>query len=321
MNQTDYQTSGYQDDEIDLREVFVVLGKWKKTIIGVTIGAMLITALVSMYFIEPEYEASTVIGPLQNDALTNRTSSNYILREDTDYRRLTEDNIDEAFFNADVSKYMEMIQSSWVLEETIKKLDLDCSPEQLKGMIRTEQKDEKDPNLTIVVSYNDRVMAAKIANTLVQELQIHVRNLQAEQIDGAYRIMKKQQQIAQAELDQALKDLQTFRFEKAQQPPANSSEEISSQVEEKRLDNAVRRGNDTIDLLNAKMLGFKISRSFVESEDSIVVLSPAVAPESPVKPNKKLNVAIAAVLGLLCSIFGVFLAEYLRQDPLDNETY
>ena len=132
MNQTDYQTSGYQDDEIDLREVFVVLGKWKKTIIGVTIGAMLITALVSMYFIEPEYEASTVIGPLQNDALTNRTSSNYILREDTDYRRLTEDNIDEAFFNADVSKYMEMIQSSCFLEETNKKLYLECSTEQLK---------------------------------------------------------------------------------------------------------------------------------------------------------------------------------------------
>ena len=77
---------------------------------------------------------------------------------------------------------------------------------------------------------------------------------------------------------------------------------------------------DTIDLLNAKMLGLK-SAALCGIEDSIVVLSPAVAPESPVKPNKKLNVAIAAVLGLLCSIFGVFLAEYLRQDPLDNETY
>ncbi|HHW62090.1 MAG TPA: hypothetical protein GX404_09325 [Syntrophomonadaceae bacterium] len=274
-----------------------------------------------MYFIEPEYEASTVIGPAQTDAFTENTSPNYILREDTDYRRLTEENLDEAVINTDTSKYMEMVQSSWVLEETIKKLDLECSPEQLKSMIRTEQKDEKDPNLTIIVSYNDRVMAAKIANTLVQQLQIHIRNLQAEQIDGAYRIIGKQQEIAQAELDQALKDLQTYKLEKAQQSPADSAEEISSQVEEKRLDNAVRRGNDTIDLLNAKMLGLKISRSFVESEDSIIVLSPAVAPESPVKPNKKLNVAIAAVLGLLCSIFGVFLAEYLRQDPLDNETY
>ncbi len=45
--------------------------------------------------------------------------------------------------------------------------------------------------------------------------------------------------------------------------------------------------------------------------DNVQFIDQAKVPIDHVKPRAKLNVAIAAILGLMISIFGVFLAEYL----------
>ena len=39
---------------------------------------------------------------------------------------------------------------------------------------------------------------------------------------------------------------------------------------------------------------------------------PAVEPKKPVAPKKKLNIAIAGVLGLMVGVFGAFLVEYFE---------
>lgn len=44
---------------------------------------------------------------------------------------------------------------------------------------------------------------------------------------------------------------------------------------------------------------------------SVVVISPANTPTSPIKPNIKLNIAMAFMVGLLLSIFMALLMEYL----------
>ncbi len=44
---------------------------------------------------------------------------------------------------------------------------------------------------------------------------------------------------------------------------------------------------------------------------SVVVISPANVPTSPVKPNKQMNIAIAFLLGLMLSTLLAFLLEYL----------
>jgi capsular polysaccharide biosynthesis protein len=44
---------------------------------------------------------------------------------------------------------------------------------------------------------------------------------------------------------------------------------------------------------------------------SVVVISPANIPTSPISPNKSLNIAIAFVLGLMLSILLAFILEYL----------
>jgi len=49
----------------------------------------------------------------------------------------------------------------------------------------------------------------------------------------------------------------------------------------------------------------------VKNVDTVSVIDPAITPTSPVKPNKKLNVAIAGVLGLMLALGIIFLKEFL----------
>jgi capsular polysaccharide biosynthesis protein len=44
--------------------------------------------------------------------------------------------------------------------------------------------------------------------------------------------------------------------------------------------------------------------------DNVQFIDPAKVPTNPVKPRPALNIAIAAVLGVMVSVFVIFLAEY-----------
>ncbi|MGQ9756207.1 MAG: GNVR domain-containing protein, partial [Desulfotomaculales bacterium] len=50
-------------------------------------------------------------------------------------------------------------------------------------------------------------------------------------------------------------------------------------------------------------------------EDVRIIRSPR-EPVYPVKPNKKLNIALAGVLGLMIGVLGAFVIEFFRKNPL-----
>lgn len=49
----------------------------------------------------------------------------------------------------------------------------------------------------------------------------------------------------------------------------------------------------------------------IKKIDSVSMIDPAITPENPIKPNKKLNIAIAGVLGMMVALGIIFLKEYL----------
>ena len=54
----------------------------------------------------------------------------------------------------------------------------------------------------------------------------------------------------------------------------------------------------------------------------VEVIDKAIVPKNPIKPNKKMNIAIAAVLGVMVSVFVIFLMEALNtsiKEPKDIE--
>ncbi|KJR46662.1 Tyrosine-protein kinase transmembrane modulator EpsC [Desulfosporosinus sp. I2] len=63
----------------------------------------------------------------------------------------------------------------------------------------------------------------------------------------------------------------------------------------------------------ANTMAEEFSKAVIEIKkvDSVSIVDTAVIPDAPIKPNKKLNVAIAFVIGLMASVGLVFLLEYL----------
>lgn len=83
------------------------------------------------------------------------------------------------------------------------------------------------------------------------------------------------------------------------------------QSEEQRLSRELVQLEKSQTQLYDKLLESQIARSADLGEASISMVSPAMVPETPVRPRKVLNVAIAGVLAGMLSLGLVFVLEYL----------
>lgn len=62
----------------------------------------------------------------------------------------------------------------------------------------------------------------------------------------------------------------------------------------------------------------------ITKANSVEVVDEAILPQNPIKPNKMMNVAIAAVLGVMIGLFVVFILEYMDnkiKSPQDIERH
>jgi len=80
---------------------------------------------------------------------------------------------------------------------------------------------------------------------------------------------------------------------------------------EETLMREVERLRKTSETLAEKATETQIAKSIDIGDTSVVVISEASLPASPIKPNKKLNIAIAFVLGLMAFTLLAFVLEYL----------
>ncbi len=78
-----------------------------------------------------------------------------------------------------------------------------------------------------------------------------------------------------------------------------------------RLMAEFKRLDDTRKLLADKTTQTQIARSIDLGSTSLVIYSPASAAVDPVKPKKKLNMAIAFILGLIASVLMAFVLEFM----------
>lgn len=216
----------------------------------------------------------------------------------------------------DSSKYQQLLTSIPVLEDTIKELDLELKTAELKKMVKVESLKENNGVMEVKVKMGDPESAARITNSLIQQTIIYLGEINNRKIDGLKKTLEGQLEIAQAELDDSFGELKEHQSHSI----AGSSSEmqknlgLDTEIEKRKLESRVRRSEEVVNSLGSKLLQLEMFRSLNSAENQVIVLSPAVVPEAPVKPNKTLNVAIAAVLGLMISVLAAFLGEYLRDD-------
>lgn len=317
MIQPDNNLPPYDYDEIDLRDILRTLGKWKKVIAGVTILCMLLSGVYSFFLIDPVFEAKVLVTPASISRLSSEENFSYIITDDvkdqfTDSKRMT-DNMDNIIklSQVDVNHYKVVITSNYILKRTIDSLNLKLKPEQIKDMVSIEE-NKDDPEVSeVIVRDIDPKRAPQIANTLIREATLYLNDMNQKKMNELLLNLQSQLQLEKKDLDLSFTALKQYRL---QVGIDNAVVASRNDLEEDKLLNEVNRREDMVNSLSSKILELKVLQSFESAEDKIVVLSAATAPENPIKPNKKLNVVIAGVLGLMLAVFGVFLMEYMKKD-------
>lgn len=316
IEQPNYQGNEY--DEIDLRDIIKVLIKWKRTIIGITIASMLLSGIASWFFIKPVYQGKVVVAFAAISQLTG-AGNTYILKDNIDNgSQKMSDNVDELvkLAQVDTGKYKQLVTSVVVLQRTIEKLGLQDKLDGLKGKITIEDAKEKNGVIEISVNAETPELASNIANTLVNQTILYLGEINDRKMEGLRATLEAQLTSARKDLDSSFTSLKEYQLRSVSAGSTGEprSSVINTEIEKNRFDSEVKRNEGMVNSLSSKILELEIYKSLNSAENQVVVLSPAVVPETPVSPNKKLNVAIAGVLGLMVAVLGVFIAEYMRKE-------
>nr|WP_277441925.1 Wzz/FepE/Etk N-terminal domain-containing protein [Pelotomaculum isophthalicicum] len=144
--------------------------------------------------------------------------------------------------------------------------------------------------------------------------QTQGRVVSSEEINPAYTslVEKLNEKVAaQAEKEAQVTGTRGVLAVMNQQIDQLQAELTDKKTKQDRLQAEVQRLESTRKLLADKTAQTQIARSIDLGSTSVVVFSPAMAPAEPVKPKKKLNIAIAFVLGLMASVSLAFLLEFL----------
>ena len=101
----------YYEDEIDLREIFATLWRWKWTIIGVTLAFMILAFVISKFFMDPVYEAHTVVAPAAMSSV-NGSSLTYVVNAENSLQWQMGEDMNSALKMPQVSKNFNALTNS-----------------------------------------------------------------------------------------------------------------------------------------------------------------------------------------------------------------
>jgi capsular polysaccharide biosynthesis protein len=134
------------EETISLKELLQTLRKRLSLILSITFLAVLVSGIVSYFFITPIYQASTQL--LVNQSKSDQTQFQY----------------NEIQTNLQlINTYNVIIKSPAILDLVIKELDLDMTASQLNSKI-TVQNEKDSTVVNLSVQDADAALAAKIAN-------------------------------------------------------------------------------------------------------------------------------------------------------------
>jgi len=296
------------EEEIDLREyVEVIVRRWR-WIAGITLAAVVTAAIVSFFVVAPVYEATAtllVAGPPTIPA-----------------SRSLEAQVVEA-----------LLKSGEVEAQVVETLGGVLSPPERKpgGLVAKIKvtREGKSRVFRISARAGDPQKAAQIANAWADAGAELLRRRQAPS-DEALRRAEQNLRTAEQALWEFAEasglagfDLRSLLGTRGDRWTVNlflEEEEVISQRALPAL--SVEKRVELARLLRARDIAEEIYLSLAQEaemaritgqvERAAEVISPAVAPSEPVQPKKKLNIAIAGVLGLMVGVFGAFAVEYFE---------
>ena len=145
--------------EIDLKEIFHMLQKRWVLITGITVSALIISAIVSFFILTPIYEASTTM-------IVNYKQNQESVMTYNDLQ--TSQKL--------VATYSEIVKSQRIADSVIEQLGLDLTANELNSKISVSQVGTTEI-LKIAVKDEDPQLAALMANTISKVFQQEINKM------------------------------------------------------------------------------------------------------------------------------------------------
>jgi len=279
-----------QEEEIDLREYINVLLKRKGIIILIFLIAVITAAIVSYFVLSPVYQSSTVFSVALMD---NRPPTTIVAQIENNVPIIK------------IHEALEVMNSNFILDEVIKRSGIDISSNQLRA--RMEVENLKNTNfIKISVKADSPEIAKELTENIVKVFIEKNQNKYTEKI----KLIKERIKISEQEISE---------FEKSIREIENAMKKITAS---KDLSEAERYFQTSL-LLNSSSnerrlyndLKYQINtlRERLNNCEDFKIINYAQLPTAPIKPNKKLNILIAGVLGLFVGIFVAFFLEFWQK--------
>jgi len=273
-------------DEIDLREYILVLWSYRKMIAGLFLAAVIASALISLFVLDPVYQshATIYLGNFNSPIYSNHGGAQGILHSDE------------------------------LLTKVAQKYLPDFEPEDLENFKKTVKVESVSgtPYMLVAVSYKDPAAARNMVQMII--------DLFREQSQPVY---ERDKALLTEQLESVKIQLEQVKRQVAEAEAALAGIEKTDLTDTGR---DYRRSQTLEALKNLNAQQMSLESSYYSLQKSLQNLKPLRVVSGPnlplhhIKPNKKLNVAIAGVLSLMTGVFLAFILEYFRRNPLDLKT-
>lgn len=262
------------EEEIDLREYIKVLIERKGLILTIFLVSVIITGIISYLVLTPIYKSSITF----EVAKINETP----------------------IFNAkDIEN---RIKSDFILQEVISECKLDLKPSELSDFIKID-KIESNGYVTLSIEYTFPEKAKDIVESVVN----HFIEVNQPYYQRKITLLKEEKKSIEEQM--ALEKEKIDEVERLRLDIIKSNE---FSLTEKQIQNNLLVNYSTQIRENYNNLVntyYKLENQILNSKDFEIINYPIV-PQTPIKPNKKLNLAISGVLGLFLGIFIAFFMEF-----------
>lgn len=267
-----------QDEaEIDLRDLIYVFWRQRKVIISLFIVAILVSVILSYFVITPVYRSTTIIslGNYDSNLYTKQAAATEVLTSD-DFVALVINNINLNLPRENLIAFKEAIKVESIKDTNFLKISVDnTNPKNAQAIL------DKMVALFIQKSNMDLHKHSDLIKQQLSTVRLRMNDLDGE-INQTKVILAG---IEKASISSVEKDLRRSR-----------TLEYLQGTEEQRL---------------ALLDKYLELQKELDSLQGVEVIRTTHEPANPIKPNKKLYLAIAGFLGLLLGIFVAFSREYL----------
>lgn len=326
-------------EEISLREIIQTVwdGKWIISII--TVVAVLLAGFYSVFALSPTYEVQSIVrvgnGSAQQDLGQNLGALAVSLTSDVAMKRVIDKlNLDEG--NYSINSIRNSINVEVVEDTSVMKLKVKGSDPSRITNVANIMAFELGSRIEIADRSQKIVDSRKQIedlNDTIAVTQASIEVAKAQLAQTPEKLITKQSLANQPYLQGVLKDSMSIEskdmgslqleseeinpvYTALNQTITTSSIDLSRQQSEKsNLEKIVQENSQLIDEIEKKIETEKLNAMSSErllNGFSAVFISPAIVPVDPVGPNKRMNVAISAVIGIILSMMVVFIRHYWR---------